>query len=57
MKKYYLLAALAVLFLVSCGGSSEEGDESTDAPKSMLAEEAPADPMENKGIGPISSVS
>ena len=56
MKKYYLLSILAALFLVSCGGGSEESDESTEAPKSMLADETPADPMENKGIGPISSI-
>lgn len=55
MKKYYLLSILAVLFLVSCGGgSSEESDESTEAPQSMLAEET--DPMDNKGLGPIKSV-
>ena len=57
MKKIYLLSALAILFLASCGGgSSEESDESSEAPKSMLAEEAPSDPMENKGIGPIKSL-
>jgi mono/diheme cytochrome c family protein len=57
MKKFYLLSVVATLFLVSCGGSSsEEADESTEAPKSMVAEETPADPMENKGIGPVSSV-
>ena len=57
MKKIYLLSALAVLFLASCGGSSnEEGEGTTEAPKSMLAEETPVDPMENKGVGPIKSV-
>ena len=55
MKKYYLLSILAVLFLVSCGGgSNEESDETTDAPQSMLAEEI--DPMDNKGVGPIKSI-
>ena len=57
MKKIYLLSALALLFLASCGGgANEESDETTDAPKSMLADETPADPMENKGIGPIKSL-
>jgi cytochrome c len=56
MKKIYLLSMLALFLLAGCGGSGEESDETTEAPKSMLAEETPADPMENKGIGPISSV-
>ena len=56
MKKIYLLSALAVFLLASCGGSTEESDEGTEAPQSMLAEETSTDPMENKGIGPVSSV-
>jgi len=57
MKKIYLLSALAVFLLAGCGGgSSDESDESTETPKSMLADETPADPMENKGIGPVSSI-
>lgn len=57
MKKIYLLSALAVFLLAGCGGgSTEESDESAEEPKSMLAEETPADPMENKGIGPVSSI-
>ena len=57
MKKYYLLSVLAILFLVSCGGgSTEENDENNEAPQSMLAEETPTDPMENKGIGPVKSL-
>jgi mono/diheme cytochrome c family protein len=56
MKKYYLLLALAVLFLVSCGGGATEESDDSEAPQSMLADETPADPMENKGIGSISSV-
>jgi cytochrome c len=55
MKKFYILSAVALMFLVSCGGgSSEEASESEEAPKSMLAEEA--DPMENKGVGPVTSL-
>jgi len=56
MKKIYLLSAVALMFMYSCGGGSNEESTETEAPKSMLAEEAPADPMENKGIGPITSV-
>jgi cytochrome c len=56
MKKIYLLSALAVLFLASCGGGSNEESDTTEAPKSMLADETPSDPMENKGIGPIKSL-
>lgn len=58
MKKIYLLSTMALLLLYSCGGSSsqEASNETTEAPKSMLAEEKPADPMANKGIGPITSV-
>ena len=57
MKKIYLFSALAMFFLAGCGGgATEESDEATEAPESMLAEETPADPMENMGIGPITSV-
>lgn len=58
MKKIYLLSTMALLLLYSCGGSSsqEASNETTEAPKSMLAEEKHADPMANKGIGPITSV-
>jgi len=58
MKKIYILSIIGLMFLYSCGGSTEEAsDEMAEAPKSMLAEEAPTDPMENKGIGPILSLS
>ena len=53
-----LIITAMVSFLASCGVSSENKDaaseESTSEVQSMV-EEAP-DPMENKGIGPISSV-
>lgn len=42
-------------FVVACGGgSSETAGESTPPPKSMVEEEA--DPMENVGIGPVSTL-
>ena len=57
MKNIYILSTMAFILLVSCGGrTNDEGEETTEAPKSMLAEETQADPMENKGIGPISSL-
>jgi mono/diheme cytochrome c family protein len=56
MKKIYLLSAIAVFLLAGCGGGAEESDETNEAPQSMLADETPADPMENKGVGPIKSI-
>lgn len=55
MKNFSLLILLAGIFLMSCGGgSTETAEEATEAPKSMLAEKQ--DPMENIGIGPITSL-
>jgi mono/diheme cytochrome c family protein len=46
-----------MLMTFGCGGGSKESaGESAPPPKSMVEEEAPADPMANKGIGPITSV-
>jgi len=45
----------ATLFTFSCGEGGESADEG-DTPKSMVEEEETIDPMENKGVGPISSV-
>ncbi len=47
MKSIYTLSALVLLLLASCsnGATSNESDEGT-----------PSDPMENKGIGPITSL-
>lgn len=58
MKNIYTLSALVLILLASCGGgaTSNEGDKVTEAPESMLVEETPTDPMENKGIGPITSL-
>ena len=56
MKKSNYLFVIAAVFMISCGGSDQSSSESTEAPKSMVAEEKPVDPMENKGIGPISSL-
>ena len=52
----YIISALFLVVLWSCGGSSESSvtDESVKPPKSMLTEQQ--DPMENKGIGPVKEV-
>ena len=55
MKKVNYLLVMVAAFLISCGGSSDStSDEATAPPQSMVADEA--DPMDNKGIGPITSV-
>ncbi len=46
---------LGSLFMYSCGGGNSEAEEG-EAPKSMV-DETSVDPMEDKGIGPISSIS
>jgi len=54
MKRLDLIMAFAVMLsITACGGgdTSKESTSSTPPPKSMVAEEA--DPMENKGLGPI----
>ena len=52
-----LALGLSAIFYTSCGGNTANTDAATPPPKSMISEEkAPADPMENKGIGPVSSV-
>ena len=50
---YLLALSISVLF-ISCGGSDSTSEENTAPPQSMVADEV--DPMENKGIGPISSM-
>ncbi len=54
----FLIIGTAVGLLASCGGSSDNNNESADdgtAEVQSMVEEAP-DPMENKGIGPVSAV-
>ncbi len=54
----YLAVGAFVFAISSCGGGSETtSDASAEAPKSMYADKKEAaDPMKNKGIGPITSV-
>ena len=53
----FLIIGMTVGLLASCGGSTDKNDETAgdNAEVKSMVEEAP-DPMENKGIGPISSV-
>ncbi|MFY0643672.1 MAG: cytochrome c [Bacteroidia bacterium] len=56
MKKlsYTLLMALMTVVFFSCSSGNENQDDSTDTTAEV--EEVSDDPMENMGIGPISSV-
>ena len=50
-----LFAWMILLFAISCGGNETDTPKPAgEKPKSMLAEEA--DPMKNKGIGPITEL-
>lgn len=51
-----LMAMMLTLALNACGGPDKPAGETSAKPKSMLAEPASTDPMQNKGIGPISEV-
>lgn len=52
-----LFCGIGVIYLSACGGNSATTETQAPAPKSMISEEPePADPMENIGIGPITSV-
>jgi mono/diheme cytochrome c family protein len=57
MKKLFLNAALiaACFLFTNCGNSGGETEEVESTPKPRLAGEE-ADPMENKGIGPVKSL-
>lgn len=44
-----------VIFIFGCGGGSKEGSEQEAAPPQSMVAEDP-DPMEDKGIGPITSI-
>lgn len=56
MKKHILPVLLITILTWGCGGSDDSAntEQTTEPPKSMLAEKQ--DPMENKGIGPITSI-
>jgi len=58
MKHLIIIWVIGALFFFSCGGeSSTKETSSTPPPQSMIEEEpAEADPLDNKGVGPITSV-
>ena len=45
-----------MIVVVGCGGGSKEAASDAPPPKSMVEEEEEEDPMTNKGIGPITSI-
>lgn len=58
MKLKLVFLLVIALSLVSCGGSDKSKKEAPDATQQeKVTEESASDPMLNKGIGPISSVS
>jgi mono/diheme cytochrome c family protein len=54
------LKAFAISFLMAgltaCGGSGSNSSESAPPPKPMVTPEKEADPMDNKGLGPVTSL-
>jgi len=54
----YLLVVVILLFFAGYGNgqTNQESNESAEEPTSMIAKEEMAEPMNNKGIGPITSV-
>ena len=56
LTKTIFISSFAAL-IISCGGGSESTDgTNAAAPQSMMAAKENADPMQNKGIGPIKSL-
>ena len=57
MKLKIIMLMFVVLVMAACGGEKAKNDSSQATPaKEVEAEVTNADPMSNKGIGPISSV-
>jgi len=58
MKLKLVISMVLALSLAGCGGSDKQKNDAPDAPaaKEIKSEESSADPMTNKGIGPITSV-
>jgi mono/diheme cytochrome c family protein len=58
MKYLVFLLSTAALAISSCGGGSESQETNNQTPQSMVETETTegADPMANKGIGPVSSI-
>ena len=52
----FLFIGILAITLSSCGGDAPKTDGTTPPPKSMVADEpAEVDPMDNIGVGPITS--
>jgi cytochrome c len=57
MKKITLsILVVTITFLTSCGDKSKKNDSNQSDAQQELQEVAEVDPMENKGIGPVKSV-
>jgi len=48
------LVVLAAIFLASCGGDKK--DKTPAAPKKEVKKEVTVDPMQDKGVGPVKSI-
>ncbi len=55
MKLKVFIVALVVVFISSCGGEEKKSDKAVE-PKVETKEVVEVDPMQDKGIGPITSV-
>ncbi|RXP44514.1 cytochrome c [Lutibacter sp. HS1-25] len=55
MKLKILVLAAVVAFLSSCSGSEKKSESNSEA-KEEVKVEVEVDPMQNKGIGPITSI-
>ncbi len=58
MKLNFIIVMAIAFFMASCGGDKPKSEAPVTEPlKEVEAETSSADPMANKGIGPISTVS
>jgi len=53
--KLFLVGVITIV-MYSCGGSTSNSSESLDKPKPMVSPEEEFDPMKDKGIGPVTSI-
>lgn len=59
MKLKLIISMVLILSLASCGGGDKpkkEGSGELSPAKEVKSEASPSDPMSNKGIGPVTSV-
>lgn len=56
MKKLVLVALTLVVILYSCGGGGTTSTPASENQSTTAAPAASSDPMQNKGIGPITNV-